>query len=60
MWVLWRGRSPGHEEGQERGGRGQVPRGSYKENTFPKPLTGKMRGAGFSEFYSQKVLRLEF
>lgn len=29
----------------------------HRENTFPKPLSGKMRRADFLEFYNQQGLK---
>lgn len=53
---LWRGE-------REKGGSGEERkrRGSHKENTFPKQLTGKTRGADFHEFFStSRTQRLWF
>lgn len=36
---------------------GETPRGSYKENTSPKPLSGKMRRADFCEFLEPAGLK---
>lgn len=44
-----RGGGPGHQERRER-----VHRGSYRENTSPKLLTGKVREVDFREFLQPK------
>ena len=59
--MPWEGGSPDcgerrdrdRERDKERG----VPRESHKENTSPKPLTGKMRGADDHEFLPQVELK---
>ena len=38
----------------------RMDRGSHKENTSPKPLTGKRRGADVCVFTTNKAQRLEF
>ena len=43
----------------EKGKRGEF-RNTHKENTAPKPLPGKMRGADFHEFLAQQGLKTSF
>ena len=52
--MLRRGRSPDNGERQESCRERAMQRGSHKENTSPKPGTGKMREADYREF-SQAV-----
>lgn len=50
------GRNPGQGEREIERERGAHCR-SYKENTSPKPFTGKMRGADFCEFLQPAGLK---
>ena len=51
---------PDHREREGEGGEGREEEGGrkeHKENTFPKPMTEKMKGADYHEFLKQSEFK---
>lgn len=54
--MLQREGSPGYGDRREK----VAHRESHKESISPRPLSGKIRGFDFHEYYNHRAQRLEF